>query len=328
MLGAPLIYGGSEDKIGTAGAPELTIPASSRGAALAGSLLATATGTEAMSWNPAGMVRGIGGRMGIEGLFSSLNYLADIQLNYFALGMQLGSADALGLSLRTFDFGDIPVTTTEQPEGTGGVFSPKFVTVGVSYARAFSDRFYAGITAKLVTESVMNTSAAGIAADVGVQYVVPGGLSVGVALKNVGPKMRLAGEDLTLTSVTLGQNGESNSVRLSGEEFDLPSSLEIGVGYRYELAEENSITLSGAFQNANFGADKIQVGLEYSWREQLFLRTGYVQLDRNNTRNIFGPSVGAGVSLPVGNTTVTFDYAYRHVDLFSANQWFTLKVGF
>ncbi|MBI5471777.1 MAG: PorV/PorQ family protein [Ignavibacteriae bacterium] len=325
------VYGGSENRTGTAGAVELMIPVGSRGAALSGAGNSMMTGVEALHWNPAGLSRNLGASSGVEAMFSSLNWLADIQLNYFAVGVQVGEANALGLSLRTLDFGDIQETTVQNPEGTGGTFSPNYITLGLSFSRAFTDRIYGGVTMKLISEKILRTTATGIGMDFGVQYVSSVGLKLGVALKNLGPEMKFDGEDMeNFVSLPYQEPGSRDrAVRLTGGQFDLPSTLEIGIAYDYSFAEDNIVTIMGNFQNANFGADEFRVGLEYSWNNQLFLRGGYMRLGQNDKENnIYGPSVGGGVMLPIGGTNVSFDYAYRTADFFSANQWFTLKVGF
>ena len=85
----------------------------------------------------------------------------------------------------------------------------------------------------------------------------------------------------------------------------------------------------GNFQNSNFGSDEFRVGLEYCYDKILYLRGGYMMLGKNNSENnIYGASVGAGVSIPIEGSNIAFDYAWRETDFFDANQWFTLKVGF
>lgn len=330
LLSVATVYGGSENRQGTAGALELLIPVGSRGSALAGSANAMTTGVDAMNWNPAGMVRGNSSSSGIEAMFSSLTYLADVQVNYFAVAARLGDQGALGLSLRTVDFGNIPITTVANPEGTGATYSPGYITVGLSYSRAFTDRIHGGVTAKLVTEKIVRTSATGIALDFGVQYISSVGLKLGVVLKNLGPQMRFDGEDMETFVPLPGQEpgSKQRAVRLNGGAFELPSTLEIGLGYDYEVAEQNTLSIMGDFQNTNFGQDEIRGGLEYGWNNQVFVRGGYMAFGQNNKDNIYGPTFGAGVKLPVGDWNVAFDYAYRHADFFSANQWFTLTVGF
>jgi len=166
--------------------------------------------------------------------------------------------------------------------------------------------------------------------DIGVQYFSEVGLKLGVALKNLGPEMGFSGDDMEYYISIPGQDPGSRArpVQLSGASFELPSTLEIGVGYDYHANEQNVLSLMGAFQNSNFGSDAFRFGAEYAYDQTLFLRGGYSALTDGNEENIYGPTVGAGVRLPVEGATIMFDYAYRVTDFFDANQWFTLKLGF
>jgi hypothetical protein len=325
LVGVQSVFAGSENRKGSAGAMELLLPVGSRGSALSGSLNAVATGVEAIHWNPAGMVRS----NGVEAMFSTMKYLADIKVNYFAVATNFGDAGSFGFAIRSVDFGDIPITTTDAPEGTGGNFSPNFITGSVTYARAFTDRIHGGVTAKLVSERVIHTTAAGLAFDFGVQYVSKEtGLNLGVTLKNLGPQMRFDGPDLESFVPVPGQEPGSRprALRLPGAEFELPSTLEIGLGYNYRMNDDNALAFMGDFQNTNFGNDEYRLGAEYAWNNQLFIRGGYM-MSQNQEDNIYGPTFGVGFNIPVEGASIMFDYAYRQVDFFDANQWFTVKFG-
>jgi hypothetical protein len=228
-LGIPAAYGGSDNRTGTAGAMELLIPMGARGTAMASSINANATGVEAIRWNPAGMAR----EAGIEALFSTMSYIADIRVNYFAFSAGIGELGALGFSIQSINFGDIPVTTTDAPEGTGGTFSPNYITGALTFARSFTDRIHGGVTAKFISERIMRTSAEGLAFDFGVQYVSKeSGINLGVALKNLGPQMSFDGPDMEHFVSVPGQDPGSRdrALRLPGAAFELPSTLEIGLG--------------------------------------------------------------------------------------------------
>ena len=179
-------------RIGSASATELLIPVGARDMALGGASIAVTQGVEAIHWNPAGLAR-LGSSA--EALFSSLSYLADINLNYGAVGASFGRLGVVAVSVRSLDFGDIPMTSHDDPEGDGGrTFSPAFITAGLSYAIAFSDRANAGATIKVVSEKMGRVQGSAVAMDLGVQYHSIGGISgldMGVAMKNFGPRLPL-----------------------------------------------------------------------------------------------------------------------------------------
>lgn len=317
---------GSKNRMGTAGATELLIPVGSRGAALGGALNAYSSGVDAIYWNPAGIAR----KPGVEAMFSHLTYLADIGVQYFAVSTNFGEVGTFAISLRNLSFGDIPITTVSQPEGTGGTFTPTYLTFGLSYSRAFTDRIYGGVTAKLVTEKIMRTSASGMAFDFGVQYRSgETGIQLGVTLKNIGGGMKYDGPDLerfvNLPNVEPGSR--QRPLRVVSAGFEFPTTLEIGIAYPYVINEKNAISVLANFQNANFDADEYRFGIEYNYDHLLYLRGGYA-LSQYTEDYIYGPTFGAGINIPIGDTRISFDYAYRATEYFNANQWFTVQFSF
>ena len=325
-------YAGPRKKIGTMAAPELLIPIGSSGTSLGGSNLATVNGIDAMYWNPAGLSE-INSKSG-EVMFSSMNYLADINMNYFAGAVKVGTIGTLGGSLRALSFGEELVTTEYAPDGTGSTFSPTYIVGTLSFARAMTDKIHFGTTFKLISEQIDEVSATGYAFDFGLQYVAGvSGLRFGIALKNLGSSLKFNGPGLDRTFV---ENGVSTVRRVTLQEADLPTNLEIGLGYLATFSKNNNIILSTTFQNSSFSSDEYKFGLEYNYNQMVFLRGAFTVYPDNSevddvNKSLFGPSFGAGLKYPFGGLTLGFDYAYRVINetgFNSTNQYFTLNVGF
>ena len=320
---------GPRTKLGTMAAPELLIPVGSIGTSLQGSNLASVTGIEAMYWNPAGLSQ-LESQTG-EVMFSHMNYIADINMEYFAGIVRLGNLGFVGASVRSLSFGDpIAITTEQSPEGTGATYSPTYIVGSLSFARAMTDKIHLGTNIKLINETIADVSATGLAFDFGIQYVAgPSGLRFGIALKNLGPKMRFEGPGLDRTFV---ENGLTVVRRVTLQEFELPTSLELGLSYSTSFGRNNNIVLSSAFQNSTFSSDEYKLGLEYNYNNNFFLRgAGVYYANKEEDESLFGPSFGAGLKYPFGNFVLGFDYAYRVVNedgFNSTNQYFTLNVDF
>ena len=77
----------------------------------------------------------------------------------------------IGISVFMMNFGDIPITTVEQPEGQMGVFAPRYFNIGIHYAKSFNQYIHGGVSLKIVNESISDLSATGVAIDAGVQYL-------------------------------------------------------------------------------------------------------------------------------------------------------------
>jgi len=321
------VYSGPRKNLGTMAAPELLIPLGSIGTSLEGSNLANANGVDAMFWNPAGLCEFDSKTADV--MFSHMNYIADIKMEYFAGAVKVGSFGVLGASIRDLNFGDIPITTEDQPDGTGGTFSPTYLTANLSYSRAMTDKVHFGTNLKLITERIADVSATDWAVDFGLQYIAPVGLRFGIALKNLGPSMQFDGPGL---NQTFTQNGQTTYRRVTLQAFDLPTSLEIGLSYGKTFAKNNTIAVSGSFMNNGFTSDEYRFGLEYNYNQYVYLRGAFtVYPDKLAGESLFGPSFGAGVKYPFGNLMLGFDYAYRIVKesgFDATNQFFTLHVGF
>lgn len=322
-------------RTGTSSAPELLIPVGGRDLAMGGSSIALTEGVEAIHWNPAGLAHMT---HSAEGMFSSMQYIADIKVSYGAAAAQFGDFGVLGFSVKSLDFGNIPVTTVEDPDGVnGGTFSPTYVTLGLTYSRQVTDAVSVGGTAKLISESIARVSATDIAFDLGLQYhglMGFKGFELGIAVKNIGPSMQFSGSGL-LRSATSSEGARPEQFYSSdAASFELPSVIEIGVSYRGQTDDNTNLySISGTYTNNNLYLDQYKVGGEYGYAfepAKLFARVGYEfvpQLDQAKD-NVFGLTLGAGVTYNTGGVDLTFDYAFRKAEFFDNNNVFSLKVGF
>jgi len=323
-----------ERRAGTNAASELLIPIGSRYTAMGGSSIATVTGLEAIYWNPAGLARA---ERGANAMFSHMRYIADVNVNYLAVSAAFSGLGTLGFSVKALDIGAITVTTEDSPDGTGEIITPQFVTAGLTYSRVLTDRIAVGATVNIISETIDRVGATGIALTVGVQYndlVAINGLSLGVALKNIGPGIKYGGSGLLRQADPLDVERGSSPYQVVAGTDELPSSLEIGLGYRISMGEKSNLNLTSLYQDNNFDDDATRIGAEYSFDNLLFVRGGYSYAfnagddPAGESRYIFGPAFGAGLHRELGGLDVSLDYAFRQVQFFDSSNVFTLKLGF
>jgi len=321
------ILAGDETRKGTTGADELLIPVGARGIATGGAFLSNLSGLEAIYFNPAGL----GQMSGSEAMFSYMSYIADIGVSYFAVGTNIGELGSIALSYKTFDFGDIPVTTFENPDGTGQTYSPGFFILGLSYAKSVTNRVAAGINFKIINESIMNTSASGIAIDFGVQYKFDNSFSIAAAVKNIGTNMQYTGENLKIRTEVPGSGyGSGNGIyQADAETFEIPSYFELSTSYNFMVDEQNNFLIGTTFRNNNALEDQLKFGLEYGFQNTFFVRGGYDMLVENRDNNVFGLTFGAGLDYSFSDGMgIVFDYAYMDVREFpTPNHVFTVKLA-
>jgi hypothetical protein len=323
----------NKSRIGTAGAQELLIPVGATGVAIGPSASVFLKGADAIYYNPAGLSRMTDG---VEAMFSSMTYIADINVTYAAIGVNAGEFGSLGFAMKSLSFGSIPVTTVEFPDGTGEQYSPTYLTLGLTYSKLLTDRISVGVTGNLVSEKILSMSATGLSFDVGIQYHNLGlqGLMIAVAVKNIGPNMTFDGSNAYVKATADNTNRGLEPYKTQMAGFEMPAMMEIGVAYTPQLDEKNQITIGGNFRNNNYMEDEYSLGAEYSWTKMFFLRGGYVfapQTDKDVTGAngyIYDWTVGAGLHYNFGGIGLSVDYAFRNVKYFDGNHVFTLGVTF
>jgi hypothetical protein len=329
LLGMQLSQAGDPARIGTASGEQVLIPVGARSMALAGSNAALTSGLEAIYWNPAGFSR-MNSRA--AGMFSTMQIFSDISVNYLAVGVDAGQIGAIGFSIKSLGFGDIPLTTLEDSDGASGqTFSPSFVTGAITYSRALTDAIYVGLSGKLISESIPRASASALAFDIGIQYLAVGnipGLSLGLVVKNIGTKIQYGGSAFLAPATDEGSTTSDFRSRPTASH-QLPATVELGLGYERKIAEEHALIFSGNFANNNFNNDDWKLGLEYMYTDLIALRGGYIFTENiDSADQLFTYSLGLGLHYNVSGTDLMFNYAYRAQQYFDGNNLFEFVVGF
>ena len=314
-------FAGNEDRVGSAGASELLINPWARSSAWADAGVSTVNGLEATYTNIAGLA--FTEKTQIK--FNHTFWLgsAGISLNSAGFAQRISEESVLSVSIQAYGFGDLPITTVDVPEGGIGTFSPRKNIFNVGYARSFSQSIYGGFNLKVVSESISNLKATGVAFDAGIRYVTgeQDQMKFGIALKNVGPTMKFSGDGLAYQ--VNYQSGGDNTVTLEQRSaaFELPSQLLIGASYDFIFNEESKLTAAFGFTANSFSNDQYRLGLDYgmSLEKAAFnVRAGYV-LEKNNfnaetrTNALTGLTAGFSVDALVGEnkSAIGVEYCVR-----------------
>jgi len=323
----------SAPKVGTNGATELLIPMGAVNVALGGSNIANISGADAIYWNPAGLAVLNGG----EATFSYMDYFAGMKVSYLAGGARLGRLGMVGVSLQVLNIGEIPVTTIEAPEGTGEIIEPNYLTIGATYARAFTDRINFGANAKVISEKIGTMNASAIGFDLGLQYVSPWGIAFGVAMRNIGSKVKFDGTGIEFDSAIpySKRAATTRKTRLDLASSQLPTSLSLGLAYLYKMNDQLKFNLLGNYTNNSFTINQVSAGVEATLMDMFIVRGGYQMTlfpedypEAAKDDNQFGLALGGGCHFKVGGNNLMIDYAYRPMKTFDANQYFTIGISF
>ncbi len=326
------IFGSGQNRAGTAGAPELRIPVGARYLAMGGSAIAAVSGLEAIYWNPAGVDLS---PTDANAMFSYRQYIADMSMNFAAVSGRLGDLGTFGLSFRSLNIGTINVTTMDQPDGTGQVFSPSYFIIGLTYSKQLTDRISIGTNFNLISENIDKVSASGFGFDFGVEYnnlFDVQGFAVGVVVKNLGPSMTFSGNGTFILANDPNSSRGPTYYNFNAASAELPSEIGIGLSYLRHFDEENTVLVSASFQNNNFTYDDYKIGGEYNYKNLFFVRVGglFSFQSTDQTPNIWqNYTLGAGINTKeFSSIDLSVDYAYVPAKFFDANNVFSLRFGF
>jgi hypothetical protein len=335
---------GNPERAGQAGAAQLLINPYARSAGWAGSNGAISKGLESQYTN----VAGIASTKKTELMFMRSAWLVGtgININTFGLTQRIGETGAIGLGIMSINAGKIERTTEDQPEGGLGTFTPRFTNIALSYAKGFSDNIFGGITVRVISEGIDNVKAQGVSIDAGIQYHTGkyDQMHLGVALKNVGPKMQYKGDGLSSQKTVTNAYGIDYQITGANKSaaFELPALLNIAVAYDIYLLKDTTgrlkthrVTVAANYTSNSFTKDNYLVGLEYGWKDMVMVRAGMVteqgifQGEGNRTTAFTGPSCGATVEIPFGEkkSTVGVDYSYRFTNPFGGVHSFGIRIN-
>ena len=269
-------------------------------------------------WNPAGLSN----LRKISLAVSHSIWFADIYHDYVGLAVPWGHSNVIGISAIALNTDEQEVTTVNQPDGTGVFYDVSDIAIGLSFARALTDRFSTGLTVKYIQQNAFNESANSMAIDIGT-YLRTGyhGLTIAMCMSNFGGKMKLQGRDL-ITLTDIDKNIEGNyhvDARLKTEPWPLPLNFRVGaamdiVGSAESLFVINNKRLTFAIDgnHPNDNNERINIGGEYAWNETLFARAGYsykLNSNEDERRDAKKWAFGGGLKFNLGRQVMSFDCA-------------------
>lgn len=249
--------------------------------------------------------------------------------------VRVGESSVLGLSFMNFSIGEIPVTTTENPDPYAlGTYKPNLMNINVAFAKAFSNSISGGFNLKVISESIRNMSTTGVALDAGIQYVTGpfDNVHFGITLKNIGPTLKFSGDGLSFKAFLTQGTSQQFTIVQRADEFELPTQLSIAAAYDWYIGETSRLTIAGTFNSNSFTNDQVTLGLEYGWKDILMLRAGYTYENgiwakggvennddcMNLNRGLSaGLSVQAPLSKDENGMKIAVDYSYRDTYTFN-----------
>ncbi len=231
----PNIVGQNDDyRVITTAVPFLSITPDARAAGMGDAGVATQADANSVHWNPAKLVfidHNIGFALSYSPWLSRI--INDMSLSYLSGYYKISQEQAVAVSMRYFDLGEI--FFTNQSNIQQGRFNPRELAIDATYSRKLTENLSVGITARYVHSNLTgNFSASTIearpgntaAADVSVYYQKQfknNILALGANISNIGAKLSYSNE--------------------SNKDF-IPINLRLGGSYKLYLDPYNSFTFA------------------------------------------------------------------------------------
>ena len=332
---------GQGSRMGTASSTQIQVVQGARYLS-GGGAAANAVGMDAVYWNPAGLALS---ENGVDAIFSNRQYIAEIDNNFFGVSVDFIGMK-MGVSVRTFNIGDINETTVFQPDGTGQVFTPNFSILGATASKRLSDNTSVGINANYIRESFGRVAASGMAFDLGVQYKSLAGmegLDAGFVLRNFGQPVKYDGEGLGVAATAVDGDRPVEYYKIDAAAYDLPFAFDMGLSYNIAGANlgltytSNYYTTDETKFKASYdvGLVAVAVGFQQSSvaKDQDVMGQDTQKIDAVESSWYVNPSDGVsfGASLNLSQFTgmnLVLDYAMLPAGDFGTNQVIALRVGF
>lgn len=307
-----------------------------RATALGGAMTADPFGSSvSLFYNPASMAGMAGSFHAAAGV---LRFITDIDYNIASAAFRPGGGNwgVVGLSVMSVDYGDF-IGTIRASNSAGfvetGNYSPTALSVGLGYARSFTDRFSAGAQAKLVHQNIGEGFVTSQNFDEQSGETFNEGLvestddySKSAVAFDFGVLYHTGFRSLVIAMDVRNFAQEQTYVR---ERFELPLIFQIGASMNLlDLTEMSpdvhSLTLHVDAQRPRDFDEHIKFGLEYTFMDLLSLRGGFEQLISEEE----GISLGAGIHHDLASFRFAADYAYTDWGLFGDVHRVGLQIGF
>ena len=308
-------------KVATCAANWLKLETGTRAIGMGGAYTAAANDISGIPYNPAS-VAFINNQ---SAFLSQTQYVADITYSVMGYAQNLTGEDFVGVHIFSLDSGSMPVTTEDEPDGTGQDFKVTGVCIMGTYARRVTDRLRIGVTGKYIREDILTSYMQSFAFDLGSNFNTGlYGFVLGMSVTNLGPEVKYGGKGLEVEL----EDGQIYSQIT--EEFPLPMTFRLGLvnevmGPESEFIKSDNHKLLLAVDGINSRDYTVQgvMGLEYGWKNMAYLRLG----SRLN-HDTASWSFGGGFDIDTDSFNIGLNYAYVNYNILDFTHQFGLNFEF
>ncbi len=310
-------------KLAQSGLKFLSIGGDARAAALGDAVTSVEGNSSSIFYNPAGISRQTSM---FDVTFANTSWIADIKYLNSALTFtpSEGLYGVFGISVASVDYGDFIRTIVGADGGSEdlGIYSPTALAVGATYARALSEQFSVGGSARYIYQNfgdghvvggdhenkeTQNIDISVLAFDFGVLY------KTGFKSLNFGMSIRNFSEE----------------IQFINESFQLPLSFKLGLSMNmldlFEIDHNmHSFLFAVDAEHPRDNQEMLHFGAEYTFLNILSLRGGYITPKISEA----GINAGVGVKYELRGINLGVDYAYTEFGVFKDVHRISVKLSF
>jgi hypothetical protein len=317
----------AQAKIGTTAGQFLGIAIGARALGMGGTSVASAFDVSSIYYNPGAFSQ----VHQTQVLVSTTDWLVGSKLRWLGTMIDVDGTNAFGLSITQLAYGDEPVTTEDNPEGTGERWSAQDLAVTLSYSRNLTDRFSMGGSAKYINQSIWNESASTFAFDIGLLFVTGfHDMRLGMSIANFGGDMKMEGRDLRKVIDIDPSNAGSNKLNLANmvtDPWPIPLIFRVGLAMDVIKDQTTTVTLECDALRPSDNVEVVNFGAEVTFLNLVSLRGGYKSLFQTDSEE--GLTLGGGLKYKeLGSMGLELNYAYQQFGKFGNINTISLAVYF
>ncbi|HVP37169.1 MAG TPA: PorV/PorQ family protein [Terriglobales bacterium] len=267
-----------EGEVGTTGANFLKVGIGARASGMGGAFVGIADDATSIYWNTAGLSQ----LSQQEVIFVHQKWYQDVNFEYLGYSLPVASRHTLGLSITYLNLGDFQgYDASDNPISD---FSAYGTVLGLAYSYKVSPSVSLGVGLKGIQEKLENEKAASFALDFGF-ICRRGKFSIGAAYTNLGTSMKFIQEN-----------------------EPLPGKFTFGFGYKFF---QDQLSLAWDFDLPDDNKPILKQGIEYGYKESLFLRMGYEY--ETSAQNLEGTGLSLGGGFKFSTWEVDYNYSPNQV---------------
>ena len=280
-----LVGQNNDNRVITTAVPFLSITPDARAGAMGDAGVATSADANSVHWNPAKLVftdHNIGFSLSYSPWLSKI--INDMSLSYLSGYYKISQEQAVAVSLRYFDLGDITFTNNNNVQLI--TFNPKELAIDATYSRKLTEYLSLGVTARYIhsnltgnftssTTTIEARPGNSASVDLSVYYTKDfqnSILSFGGNISNIGAKLTYSNED--------------------NKDF-IPVNLRLGSAYTTYLDPYNSLTFALDF-------NKLLVPTSPIYKEDSVTGEKTIEKGRDPDRPLLGGMFGSFGDAPNG----------------------------